>query len=206
MSDWMRIAAENKKNAELMVKNKELAPDEDTPGVALEFYSHPSRPTAWSLGDKPTDPQELAVWNEVRELLKTVSVPAEVYPNVSWDVYATSYDTKKKIWPFIDKQGGVHTLSLEAFETDPIVIHLKNRDNPVMIKTLNYKECKGGRDITQAQAYANNLAFNPNLSVTPTLTRVIPAAPPSGGSTSGASTSSDAGSASGPSDKRQHRM
>ena len=207
-ADWMKLAAENKKNAELMAgKTKELAPDDDTPGVALEFYSSPFQPTAWSCGDKPTDPQELAIWNEVREQLKTVPVAAELYPNVGWDVFATSYDPKKKVWPFIDKQGGIHTVSLEAFEKHAIVVNLKNRVDPVMIKTLNYKEHKGGRDILQAQAYANNVAFDPHRAATPTLTRVIPAAPPSGGSGAGAG-SSDAASAaeSEASSKRARRL
>ena len=207
MADWMKIVAENKKNAGIMDgKTKEMAPDDDTPGVALELYASPFLPSAWSCGDKPTDPQELAIWNEVRENLKTVPVPDAVYPDVSWDVYASSYDTKKKIWPFIDKRGGVHTLSLEAFETHPTVVALKNRTDPIMIKTLTFKEMKGGRNITREQAYANNLAFDPSGATTPTVTRVIPAAPSTGGSGSGASTSSDAGSASGSPAKRGRGM
>ena len=146
--------------------------------------------------------------SSIRENLKTVPVPDAVYPDVSWDVYASSYDAKKKIWPFIDKRGGVHTLSLEAFENHLIVVNLKNRTEPIMIKTLTYKESKGkgGRNITQEQAYSNNMAFDPNRATTPTVTRVIPAAPSSGGLGSGASTSSDAGSASGSPAKRGRGM
>ena len=202
----MKLVSENKKNAAQMdgKMTKEMAPDDATAGVALEFYASPSFPSAWSCGEKPTDPQELAIWNEVREHLKTVPVPVAVYPDASWEVYASSYDTKKKIWPFIDKRGGVHTLSLEAFENHPIVVNLKNREDPIMIKTLTYKETKGGRNITQEQAYAINMAFDHNRTTTPTVTRVIPSAPSSGGS--GASTSSDAGSASGSPAKRGRGM
>ena len=77
---------------------------------------------------------------------------------------------------------------MEDFEKHPTVINLMNRVNPTMIATKTYYTRKGGKQITQEQACANNVAFDPERAATPTLTRVIPTAAPS----SGASSSSDA--------------
>ena len=93
-------------NSEMM----QLAPDGDTNGVALMLFADnplANTPSAWSCGDKPEDPQELVIWNEVREVLKALPVGPGIYPNVAWEVHATSYNSKAKLWPFIDKQGGV---------------------------------------------------------------------------------------------------
>ena len=130
---WKTMRDENRAKAAEYKRVVEEPPDENTNGVTLMFYADnplANTPSAWSIGDKPQDPQELAVWNEVLGILKAVPVSSELYPEVFWDVHATSFNCKGKVWPFIDKQGGVHTLSMEDFENHPSVVLLMNRESP----------------------------------------------------------------------------